>query len=505
MKNADRKDDRYAALYMRYSSSNQREASIDEQRDLIQSRSEFKDYNDNYIEYIDEARSGTKTQGRNRYLQLIKDIQANKVSIVFIHQIDRLGRDTAEIMAFLKLMKEHNVGLNSSDVPNFDENNAIMMYAIKAASAETYSENLAKEVKRGLQYNANHCMATGGKTYGYDVVDKKYVLNAKEAKVVKKAFSMYNNGSSLKDITDFLNQKGCKNKYGKPFIKSTVEYMLKNEKYTGTYIYKRHTSKRADNTRNSHKYNPPDKQIRKANGLPQIISPRLFESVQKKLLHGNSHNNNGNFLLNGFLKCGCCGGELRGRNLNSQNKRNPNKPYYYRKYVCQNKKCGKCKSSVNVNAEALEECVIACIRETVFNNDNIVEQILSSPKLNDKLTSDKEKLASALSELSELEEQKQKYLAEIQRTNNVEAVTLLQAVTQKIKKLNRIANKLTKAIEGIDVQSIVDKAIENFDSYMLDSKIIEPYKRKFLDYYIDSVIVNRDDIHINFVQHRIIE
>ena len=72
-------------------------------------------------------------------------------------------------------------------------------------------------------------------SYGYDIVDKKFVINPEESKIIKKIFSDYANGKKLKEIVDELKNKGIKTKVGSDFTINAVGRIIRNTKYIGLY------------------------------------------------------------------------------------------------------------------------------------------------------------------------------------------------------------------------------------------------------------------------------
>lgn len=122
------------------------------------------------------------------------------------------------------------------------------MSTMLAGMDEYFSQNLASNVKRALKDNAHNCQFNSGiAPLGYDIINKKYVINEQESKIVKEIYNMYiEMGMSYIDIALDLNMKGYKTKKNKKFAKTSVMSILENEKYTGKYIFNK-------GTKNSHR------------------------------------------------------------------------------------------------------------------------------------------------------------------------------------------------------------------------------------------------------------
>ena len=74
--------------------------------------------------------------------------------------------------------------------------------------------------------------------FGYKVKDGKTVINKEESEVVKKVFSLYIEGKTLKDILDMLVANNVTYFQGEAkWNKNTISRMLENDKYMGNDIY----------------------------------------------------------------------------------------------------------------------------------------------------------------------------------------------------------------------------------------------------------------------------
>ena len=71
-----------------------------------------------------------------------------------------------------------------------------------------YSAELSQKVHRGLNESYRKGQYTGGPViYGYDVVDKKNVINPEEAEIVKEIFTKYSQGYTKYRVTQEIIQK----------------------------------------------------------------------------------------------------------------------------------------------------------------------------------------------------------------------------------------------------------------------------------------------------------
>lgn len=92
---------------------------------------------------------------------------------------------------------------------------------------------------------------------------------------------MYICDYSYQQIADALNSDGFLTKKGTTFSKNSFAKIIRNEKYTGVYIFNRAESKGYDNKRNSHRNKPFEKIIRIESGISAIISRDMGSSPEK--------------------------------------------------------------------------------------------------------------------------------------------------------------------------------------------------------------------------------
>ncbi|HBR30696.1 MAG TPA: recombinase family protein, partial [Clostridiales bacterium] len=267
-----------AVIYARFSSDNQRDESIDAQ---IRAISEYAKKNEIVIvgEYIDKARSAM-TDNRPEFLRMILEASEQKFDIVLVHKLDRFARNRQDSIGYRMQLKRHGVSLVSV-LEYIDESpESIILESVLEAMAEYYSKNLAREVQKGMKENALKGLHTGGKPpFGYDVdpETKKLVINEKEACAVRLIFDRFLEGYGYDKIMNELNVHGYRTKCGNPFGKNSLHGIVRNEKYTGTYIFNRSAAKDVDGKRNNHKNKEDDEIIRLDDAVPAIISKNIFE------------------------------------------------------------------------------------------------------------------------------------------------------------------------------------------------------------------------------------
>lgn len=301
------------AQYARFSSDNQRTESIDAQ---VRAMNQFCKQNHWQVvaTYTDEARSAT-TDNRPQFQQMITDSSKGLFDIVLVHKLDRFSRDRYDSAIYKKRLKKNNVKLCSVLERMDDSPESIMMESVLEGMAEYYSKNLGREVMKGMKETALQCKYTGGGiALGYDLDENKHlIINQHEAEAVKIIFQMFADGHGYSAIINYLNEHGYRTKRGQIFGKNSLYEILRNEKYTGVFVFNKAASK-ADGKRNNHAVK--SEIIRVEGGCPAIISKNLFEKVQRK--KAANKRNTGRYhskefyLLTGKIFCGVCGKRMVG-------------------------------------------------------------------------------------------------------------------------------------------------------------------------------------------------
>lgn len=167
-----------------------------------------------------------------------------------------------------------------------DSPESVILESLLEGMAEYYSKNLAREVMKWMKETTFQCKHTGGLSpigYKVDPNTKQYLINEDERGMVETIFSMFLEGNGCNQIVTALAQKGYKSRYGRAIGKNVLHGILRNEKYTGIYIFNLASSKDAYGKRNSNRTKNPEDVIRIENRMPQIISKEDFQLVQEKM------------------------------------------------------------------------------------------------------------------------------------------------------------------------------------------------------------------------------
>ena len=326
---------RKVVIYARYSSSSQTEQSIEGQLRVCREYCEREGYRV-IEEYIDRATSASKDiNKRVEFLRMIKDSDKGGFEAVIVYKLDRFARNRYDSANYKFKLKKNGVSLVSATENISNDPEGIILESVLEGMAEFYSAELSQKVRRGRAETAAKRNSYGGNIpLGYKVVDKKLVIDEPSAKIVREAFKLYAEDTSIADICRLFNARGYTSSKGRPFNKNSFHRMFRNEKYRGVYTYK--------------------DEVRAEGALPEIIDKETWDTVQKKLgalrpknIERSSDKNQ--YLLKGKIFCGHCQSPMYAATTNRK----------YKYYYCSGKRSGTtdCTKS-SVNAKVIEPAVI---------------------------------------------------------------------------------------------------------------------------------------------------
>ena len=274
-----------------------------------------------YKTYTDGGISGG-TMERPALQQMLEDIRKGLIQTVVVYKVDRLSRS---IMDFHNMMKEFDkYGCSFVSITQaFDTSTSMgkltlnMLLSFAQFEREVSSERVRDKIRAS---KAKGLWTGGTPKLGYDLIDKKLVINETEAEHVRYLFESYLKCGSLSELEQIAESKKITHKRwitakgiakgGKPLKTSALHRLLHEKLYLGMIENK--------NTGEAYK------------GKHQaIVSKDLWEAVQKKLkdndMSGNHiHSRNDNLLTGKLFDTG---GTAFVNQVNS--KRKATKKHYY--------------------------------------------------------------------------------------------------------------------------------------------------------------------------------
>ena len=258
--------------------------------------------------YADYGISGTKVN-RPEFNRMIEDCKTGKIDMIITKSISRFARNTTLLLSTIRELKALNINVyfEEQNINSMSEQGELMLTllaSIAEAEAKSMGENVKwrinKTFEQGEIYNTT-------RFYGYDIIDKKFVINEEQASVVRRIFQMVLDGLGYIKIIEVLNKENIKSPSGSKWTIRSLERIIKEDTYTGkltlqkTYRAENHTKKR--NLGELRKYVVEDNH-------EAIIDLKTFNKVQEIIaLRRNKAKSeyDSNDLFKGMIRCSLCG------------------------------------------------------------------------------------------------------------------------------------------------------------------------------------------------------
>lgn len=460
------------AIYARFSSSSQREASIEEQVKICK---EYADRNQYVVVkvYSDSALTG-KNDNRPALRKLLTDSSKKLFEVVLVYSIDRFGRNLVQTLQNESKLNENGVTLLSATESFTNDPSGRFFRNLMMAHAQYYSDELSEKIKRGMDYNADKCLCTGGNiALGYKVdKDKCFQIDPDTAPIVQKIFEMYASGKTVTEITTHLNAQGLKTARGVAFNKNSLHTMLKNKRYIGIYTYK-------------------GKEV--PDGMPRIISDELFNKVaeimEKNRKAPARSKAKVEYLLTTKLFCGHCKEMMTGFSATGKQHR------VYNYYICNGRKNKKCDKKM-VKKDYIEDLVVAQCRKllTAPNIDKIANEVVAACEAQ-KDTSNLRHLKRLLSE----NERKHKNTVDAIMDCDIESVR--KTLYGKLPILESEHAEIERQIaqEEVVLSTITVPKIKFFLTALKKGDINDiKYRKTLINIFINKIFLYDDRVTITF-------
>ena len=273
--------------------------------------------------YDDGGFTGANTD-RPAFQRLLADVRAGKVDIVASYKLDRLSRSLADFIQAIKLLEQNGVAFVSvTQGFNTTTSTGRLLMNLLATFGEFERDQISERTRDKMRASRRRGLFVGGRpVLGYDVREKKLVINAAEAETVHEIFEIYVNQGSLLATVQDLARRGITTKRlvsaqgrvhaGRTFDKGALSRLLQNPVYVGKIEF--------------------EGQVIQGNH-PAILDEKIWNATQELL---RSHDRSGvredrnrwGALLTGIAFCARCGGVL-GHVAAQRGSR------AYRYYVCQ--------------------------------------------------------------------------------------------------------------------------------------------------------------------------
>jgi site-specific DNA recombinase len=224
-------------------------------------------------QYNDGGFSGA-TLERPALQKLLADVRTRLIDVVVVYKVDRITRSLVDFAKLVELFDQHEVSFVSvTQAFNTTTSMGRLTLNVLLSFAQFEREVTAERIRDKIAASKRKGMRMGGPVpLGYDVENKRLVINAEEAERVRLIFRRYLEFGSLTRLLVHLFNRRIYTKTtrlsdgrvrgGIVFTKGSVAYLLKNRVYVGEIVHKT-------------QHYPGEHE--------PILDKALFEAVQEKL------------------------------------------------------------------------------------------------------------------------------------------------------------------------------------------------------------------------------
>ena len=324
-----------AAIYARYSSDLQRDASIEDQVRVCTALAER--LGTQVVEvYSDYGVSGS-TQLRPGLQQLLAAMREDRFDFVLAEALDRLSRDQEHVAGLFKQMSFAGVKMLTHSEGEISE----LHVGLKGTMNALFLKDLALKTHRGMEGRVRQGKAAGGKSYGYLIVRTldahgepirgNRAIDTAEAAIVRRIFTEFAAGRSPMSIARTLNTEKVPGPDGGAWQGTTLRGhhqrgtgILRNRLYIGELVWNRmRFIKDPTTAKRVSRPNPESEWVVEKVPDLRIIDQDLWDRVQHRL-QGIRESEQAQairssefwkhrrpqHLLTGLTYCGSCGGIL---------------------------------------------------------------------------------------------------------------------------------------------------------------------------------------------------
>ena len=420
-------------------------------------------------EHYDDGGFSGGNMNRPALKRLLNDIKSGLVDMIVIYKIDSLTRSLTDFSKMVEVFDKHCVSFVSV-TQNFNTYDSMgrLTLNVLLSFAQFEREVSGERIRDKIQASKKKGMWVGGPLpLGYDVVDKKLLINEKEANIIRLIFEKYLSCKSPQYLADWLNENGYRTKSkitktgkawgGKMFDRAHLYRVLDNQIYLG----KIHC--RGEFFEGQHE---------------AIISQELWDKVHRlkntPVVDKGPINQTFNFkTLKGLLFCGCCDCRM----VPTRGHKKGKEYHYY--------------ASLKAIKKSYRFCEVKSIPALVLENYvmNKLKILLTDPLLVHSISADVKAL-----DPNHSEHQMIKHLNESDFFDTINAETLQNLFQEFISKItiwtDKIKIELKPEMNEIASQSLLENKIwiynKDINAYEMEEEISLLKRRGKTEIYVSG-------------------
>lgn len=449
--------------------------------------------------FADEAITGTKTDKRNGFQEMIARCQNGEIDMILTKSISRFARNTVDTLNYVRMLKDKNIAIffEKENINTLDMNGELLL-TIMSSLAQQEVESLSQNVKIGLQMKMKRGEMVGFNGcfgYDYDPETKNLSVNEDEAQTVRMIYDMYLQGYGTTTIAKRLIELGIKNKKGEvSWHTHGVMGIIKNEKYKGDILLGKTFTTDPISKRRLANFGEENQYYIRDHHEP-IVSREVWdeaERIRKKRAKNKVVETTGNrerytrqYAFSSMCECAYCGHKLTRRTRHSSS--------IYEKPVwqCMNAtkngiaNCPNCKA---IDEAILEGAFLDAFKLLAGNFDDVLDVVLSyveESANNDDNIRRKQQIDKDISAL----ESKKSRMTDMLIDGTITKEVYDEKLVEFTRKLHTLSDKRKILADSISTRNDINKRMSELRETLEKEDILDEFDRTVFESIIEKVYV----------------
>ena len=475
-----------AALYARYSSDKQREASIADQFYNAERTAERLGFMV-VLRFEDKAITGTH-RIRPGYQLMLDAAQRGDFDVLIVDDLSRLSRDSVETQQMIREFKYRRQRVIAiSDGFDSNDKSYKLQAGVRGIVNDIYIDDLRAKTHRGLSGKARAGKSTGGIVYGYKrkpiidhsrkdeygrplVTEVDREIDPEQAQWVVKIFQWFAEGHPPIWIAAKLNELGIPSPRGNTWARSAIygdmkrsTGLLNNELYIGKMLWNRREWVKGADGKRKPLMRTMSEYVAVERPDLRIISDELWQakcerqkSIRQKTTRlqqalAKSTGAGPKYLFSGLLKCGCCGSNytIIGKT-------------YYGCARHRDRGAAACSNDITVKKDIIEDVLLKGIKDGLFSDEATREFLRDCNAMIGEIE------ASHVQERKQLEHRVKQLDSELKNLLSfIKAGTALPSIVDEIKQAEDEKRRLDILLKNTnpattEIMNVIPRAIDRY-------------------------------------------
>ena len=449
--------------------------------------------------FADEAVTGTKTDKRSGFQDMIAHCHNGEIDMILTKSISRFARNTVDTLNYVRMLRDRNIAIffEKENINTLDMNGELLL-TIMSSLAQQEVESLSQNVKMGLQMKMKRGELIGfNGCYGYDyhTEDKSITVNEEEAEIGRMIYDMYLEGYGTTTIAKRLMELGIKNKKGEvSWHTHGVMGMIKNEKYKGdillgkTFTTDPISKRRLANMGEENQYYLRDHH-------EPIVSREIWDKAEEirmkrsrnKVVEttGNRERYTRQYSFSSMCECAYCGHKLTRRTRHSRS--DYEKPVWQCMNAIKNgiANCSNCKA---VDEAILEGAFLDAFGLLAGNFDDVLDVVLSYVAESADSDENMRKKQQIDKDISSLESKKSR-MTDMLIDGTISKEVYEEKMVDFTRKLHKLSERKALLEDSICTQKDINRRMSELRDTLEKEQVLDEFDRVVFESIIDRVIV----------------